>query len=72
MVRLYVVLSPVAKIAATVAGVGFLLYAYARFREASWAALPGEVLFFGGVLVYFVERIRLALRRRREEQRPPT
>jgi hypothetical protein len=70
--RLYVVLSPLAKVAAAIAAVGIALVAYHRLGHASWAELPGSVLFFGGVLVYFVERIRLVLRRRREEQRDAT
>lgn len=75
MVRLYVVLSPLAKVAAAVAAVGVVLVAYHRLAGAEWASLPGSVLFFGGVLVYFVERIRLVLRRRSEDERdarPPT
>ncbi len=63
---MYVVLSPLAKIAAAVAAVGIALVAYHKLAGAEWASLPGSVLFFGGVLVYFVERIRLVLRRRRE------
>jgi hypothetical protein len=63
MARMYVVLSPLAKGAAGVAVGGILLVAYARFfGGGAWAHTVGSVLFFGGVLVYFVERIRLARR----------
>ena len=68
---MYVVLSPLAKIAAAVAVVGIVLVLYHRFTGAPWAHLTGTVIFFGGVLVYFVERIRLTLRRRRESGSPP-
>jgi hypothetical protein len=61
---MYVVLSPVAKIAATVGMIGGALVVYDRISGSSWAAIPGAVLLFGGALVYFVERIRLSLRKR--------
>lgn len=64
MARMYVVLSPVAKIAATVGMVGGVLVVYDRLSDSSWAALPGAVLLFGGALVYFIERIRLTMRKR--------
>jgi hypothetical protein len=72
---MYVVLSPLAKVAAAVAGVGIALVLYGKLEGARWAHVAGSVLFFGGVLVYFVERIRLVLRRRREggpDAGPPT
>ena len=69
MARMYVVLSQLAKGAAAVAGVGIALVLYHRLAGAPWAQLAGSVLFFGGVLVYFVERIRMSLRARK--QRPP-
>jgi hypothetical protein len=69
---MYVVLSPVAKVAAVVAAVGVGLVAYERLGGAGWANLVGSILFFGGVLVYFVERIRLTLRARREDEPPAT
>jgi hypothetical protein len=68
---MYVVLSPVAKIAAAVGMVGGLLVVYDRLSDTSWAALPGAVLLFGGALVYFVERIRLSLKKRDADGPPP-
>ena len=65
---MYVVLSPVAKVAATVGMVGGILVVYSRVAGAAWAALPGAVLLFGGALVYFIERIRLSLKKRQDEQ----
>lgn len=64
MARMYVVLSPVAKVAAAVGMVGGVLVIYDKLSDSSWAAVPGAVLLFGGALVYFVERIRLSLRNR--------
>jgi len=61
---MYVVLSPLAKIAATVGMVGGVLVVYNRMAGAAWAATPGAVLLFGGALVYFVERIRLSMKKR--------
>jgi hypothetical protein len=61
---MYVVLSPVAKVAATVGMVGGALVVYDRISDSSWAAIPGAALLFGGALVYFVERIRLTLKKR--------
>lgn len=69
---MYVLLSPLAKVAAAVAAVGIVLVVYHRLAGAPWAHVTGSVLFFGGVLVYFVERIRLTLRRRREDRRDAT
>jgi hypothetical protein len=69
---MYVVLSPVAKVAATVGIVGGLLVVYDRVSDSSWAALPGAVLLFGGALVYFVERIRLTMKKRDADGPPPT
>jgi len=68
MARVYVVLSPVAKIAAAFGMVGGVLVVYDKMSESSWAAIPGAVLLFGGALVYFVERIRLSLRKREDEE----
>jgi len=68
----YVGLSPLAKIAAAVAGVGIALVVYHRLAGATWAHLAGTVLFFAGVAVYFFERIRMVLRARRDGgTRPP-
>jgi drug/metabolite transporter (DMT)-like permease len=65
---MYVVLSPVAKSAAAVAGVGVVLVAWHKFfGGGDWADIVGSVLFFGGVLVYFVERIRLSRRARSDD-----
>lgn len=71
MARMYVVLSPLAKIAAAVAAVGIGLVIYHRLARAPWAELVGSILFFGGVGVYFIERIRLVLRAKREGGRDP-
>lgn len=61
---MYVVLSPLAKVGASVAAVGIALVVYHRLAGAGWAHVTGSVLFFGGVIVYFVERIRLSRRTR--------
>lgn len=61
---MYVVLSPLAKVAATVGMVGGVLVVYDRLSDSTWAATPGAVLLFGGALVYFIERIRLSSKKR--------
>lgn len=71
MARVYVVLSPLAKIAATVGMVGGVLVVYDKLSGARWAALAGAVLLFGGALVYFIERIRMSLRKRRDDDPGP-
>lgn len=65
MARMYVVLSPLAKVAAAVGMVGGVLVVYDRLSGARWAAIAGAILLFGGALVYFVERIRMAIRNRK-------
>lgn len=69
---MYVVLSPLAKVGATAAALGMVLVVYHRLAGAPWAHVAGSVLFFGGAAIYFFERIRLVLRRRREEKRDAT
>lgn len=71
MTRVYVVLSPAAKIAATVGMAGGVLVVYDRLSDSSWAGIPGAVLLFGGALVYFIERIRLTLKKRDADGPPP-
>jgi hypothetical protein len=66
--KMYVVLSPVAKIAATVGMIGGALVVYEKLKGAHWAAIPGAVLLFGGALVYFAERIRLSLKNRDKDE----
>jgi len=66
--KMYVVLSPAAKIAAAVGMVGGALVVYEKLAGARWAAIPGAVLLFGGALVYFVERIRLSLKKRDDDE----
>jgi hypothetical protein len=70
MARLYVTLSRTAKIAAAVAAAGMVLVVYHRMVGAPWAFKAGTVLFFGGVIVYFAERIRLTLRARKAPKPP--
>lgn len=67
MSRMYVVLSPLAKVAATVGMIGGALVVYEKLAGARWAAAPGAVLLFGGALVYFAERIRLSLKKRKDD-----
>jgi hypothetical protein len=59
LVRLVVRLSRLAKIAATVAMLGAGLTVFGRLKGAPWAGGVGTVMLFGGVIVYFIERLRL-------------
>ena len=66
MVRLVIRLSPLAKIAATVAMIGGGLAVYGRLQHVRWVGGVGTVLLFGGVLVYYFERFRMMRARSRE------
>jgi hypothetical protein len=58
-------LSPLAKWAATAGCAGGALGIYGRLEEVRWATIAGTVLLFGGAIVYFVERVRMSRRARR-------
>ena len=67
LVRLVLRLSRLAKVAATVAGVGACLAVYGKLRNVDWATLVGSLAFFGAVIVYYAERLRM-IRNRRKTQ----
>jgi len=64
MVKLVLRVSPIAKAAVTVACVGVGLALYGRLRHAGWANGVGSAMFFGGAVVYVIERFRSVRRRR--------
>jgi hypothetical protein len=66
--RPVLLLTPLAKAAATVGCVGGGLGIWGRLAEVPWAATLGTVLLLGGALVYFVERIRMSRRARSPEE----
>jgi hypothetical protein len=61
-------LTPLAKAAATVGCLGGALGIWGRLDGVRWAATLGTVLLLGGALVYFVERIRMARRARSADE----
>ena len=64
MVKLVLRVSPLAKLAVTVACVGMGLALYGKLQGVGWANGAGTALFFGGAIVYVIERFRSARRRR--------
>jgi len=69
LVRLVLRLTRLAKGAALATIVGILLAVYGRLSKTPWAGGVGSVLFFGGVLVYFVERLRMTRLRHRPDRK---
>jgi hypothetical protein len=68
LARLVFRVTPLAKIAATVGGVGAALAIYGKLQGVFWASGVGAGLLFAGAIVYYVERFRM-MRRRREPER---
>lgn len=64
MVRLVVRLSPLAKGATLAALIGAVLWAWGGLEGVAWAKAVGGVVFFGGAIVYYIERFRMFKRRR--------
>ncbi|MHC4937765.1 MAG: hypothetical protein ACYTHK_02195 [Planctomycetota bacterium] len=58
MRKIVIRLSPIAKIAATVAMVGCALALYGKMQGVDWANGVGTALLFGGAIVYLIERFR--------------
>jgi hypothetical protein len=55
-------LSRLARIAATVGCAGGALGVYGRLSDVRWATVTGTALLFGGAIVYFFERVRMSRR----------
>lgn len=69
MVRLVVRLSPLAKGATVVALIGGVLWIWGGLDDIAWAKAAGGVVFFGGAIVYYIERFRMFKRRRDTTER---
>lgn len=69
MVRLVVRLSPLAKGAALVALVGGVLWVWGGLGGIGWMHAVGTLVFFGGAIVYYIERFRMIKRRRDTTER---
>jgi hypothetical protein len=68
LVRLVLRLSPLAKGATLVALVGGVLWIWGGLERIGWMTVVGTVVFFGGAIVYYIERFRM-IKRRRDETR---
>jgi len=63
-------LSPLAKGAALVALIGGVLWVWGVFKGVGWAHAVGTIVFFGGAIVYYIDRFRLFKRRRPDGDEP--
>lgn len=70
MVKLVLRLSALAKGALAAALVGCGLAVYGKQTGTPWVGGVGTVLFFGGAIVYGVERLRM-IRRNRSARKDP-
>ena len=64
MVRLVVRLSPLAKVGATLGGLGVAVAVYGELSSTHWAQVAGRVLVIGGGLIYLIGRARMLMRAR--------
>ena len=65
MVKLVLRLSKLAKGAFVVSLVGCALALYGKQKGVAWAGGTGSIMFFGGVVVYLIERMRMLRTRQR-------